>query len=41
MPSVLLFWTIFNPLGMSPTGLEKMNVGCDLFKSYDCNRDEC
>jgi hypothetical protein len=23
----LLLWTIFNPLGMSPTGLETMNVG--------------
>jgi hypothetical protein len=41
MLSVLLLWTIFNPLGMSPTGLEKMNVECDLFNSYVCNCDEC
>jgi hypothetical protein len=27
MLSVLLLWTIFNPLGTSPTGLETMNEG--------------
>jgi hypothetical protein len=27
MLSVLLLRTIFNPLGISPTGLEKMNEG--------------
>jgi hypothetical protein len=41
MLSVLLLWTILNPLGMCPTGLEKMNVGCDLFNSYDYNCGEC
>jgi hypothetical protein len=41
MLGVLLSWMVLNLLGMSPTRLETMNLLCDLFKSYDCNCDEC